>query len=52
VEGLLPTFVLNLVAKSAATVAKNNGIGNTFGLDDSTPTICKLTMKSQYLIQN
>ncbi|TVY73440.1 putative FAD-linked oxidoreductase, partial [Lachnellula suecica] len=34
VEGLLPTFVMNTLAASANTVAKNNGIGNTWGLDD------------------
>lgn len=35
VEGLYPTFVLNILPKSAAAVAKYNGIGNTWGLDDS-----------------
>ncbi|KAI0103627.1 FAD-binding domain-containing protein [Nemania sp. FL0031] len=34
VEGLYPTFVMNILPKSAASVAKNNGIGNTWGLDD------------------
>ena len=28
VEGLYPTFVLNIAPKSAATVAKTNGVGN------------------------
>ncbi|KAF4121326.1 FAD/FMN-containing dehydrogenase [Geosmithia morbida] len=34
VEGVNPTFVLNLLPKSALSVAKNNGIGNTWGLED------------------
>ncbi|PMD31866.1 FAD-binding domain-containing protein [Hyaloscypha variabilis F] len=34
VEGLVPTFVMNILPKSALSVAKNNGIGNTWGLDD------------------
>ncbi|GME52297.1 FAD binding domain containing protein [Neofusicoccum parvum] len=34
VEGLYPTFVLNMVPRTAATVAKTNGISNTWGLDD------------------
>ncbi|GAE00290.1 FAD-binding oxidoreductase [Paecilomyces variotii No. 5] len=35
VEGLYPTFVLNVVPKGAAHVGKTNGIGNLWGLDDS-----------------
>jgi hypothetical protein len=34
VEGLVPTFVMNVLPASALSVAKNNGIGNTWGLDD------------------
>ncbi|KAH8805327.1 putative FAD-binding oxidoreductase [Xylogone sp. PMI_703] len=34
VEGLYPTFVMNIMPKSALSVAKDNGIGNTWGLDD------------------
>ncbi|KAF3012878.1 hypothetical protein E8E14_011519 [Neopestalotiopsis sp. 37M] len=34
VEGLFPTFVMNIVPKSALSVAKNNGVGNVWGLDD------------------
>jgi hypothetical protein len=34
VPGLFPTLVLNLAPASAATVAKTNGVGNTFGIDD------------------
>ncbi|KAJ0116233.1 FAD binding domain-containing protein [Diaporthe amygdali] len=34
VEGLRPGLVLNLLPKTAASVAKTNGVGNTFGLDD------------------
>ncbi|EOD46285.1 putative fad binding domain-containing protein [Neofusicoccum parvum UCRNP2] len=35
VGGLYPTFVLNMAPRTAASVAKTNGIGNTWGLDDS-----------------
>ncbi|RSM01156.1 hypothetical protein CDV31_011465 [Fusarium ambrosium] len=34
VPGILPTFILNFAPKSAVTVSKRNGIGNTFGLND------------------
>ncbi|KAF4784735.1 putative fad binding domain-containing protein [Colletotrichum scovillei] len=34
VEGLYPTFVMNIMPKSAQSVAKHNGIGNIWGLDD------------------
>lgn len=44
VKGLFPTFVLNLVPRTAATVAKTNGIGNTFGLDDDQSYICRLEL--------
>ncbi|KAI1498346.1 putative FAD-binding oxidoreductase [Biscogniauxia marginata] len=37
VEGLYPTFVLNTMPKSAAKVAKQNGIGNVWGLTDKEP---------------
>lgn len=40
VEGLYPTFALNMAPKSAASVAKTNGIGNTWGLDDDESYIC------------
>ncbi|KPM35586.1 hypothetical protein AK830_g10986 [Neonectria ditissima] len=39
VEGLYPTFVMNVLLASAASVAKNNGVGNTWGLDDDQPLI-------------
>ncbi|PVH82943.1 FAD-binding domain-containing protein [Cadophora sp. DSE1049] len=39
VEGLYPTFVLNIMSKSTMTVAKENGIGNTWGLDDDQDLI-------------
>jgi len=42
VEGLVPTFVMNVLPKSALSVAKNNGIGNTWGLDDDQSYIRKL----------
>jgi hypothetical protein len=40
VEGLVPTFVMNILPASALSVAKNNGIGNTWGLDDDQSYIC------------
>ena len=42
VEGLYPTFVMNILPASALSVAKNNGIGNTWGLDDDQSYICTL----------
>ncbi|PQE24725.1 FAD binding domain-containing protein [Rutstroemia sp. NJR-2017a WRK4] len=39
VDGLYPTFVLNLDPASANTVAKTNGIGNVWGADDSQSAI-------------
>jgi len=33
VEGLEATLVLNVIAKSAASVALDNGIGNVWGLE-------------------
>ncbi|KAK7446490.1 hypothetical protein CaCOL14_010898 [Colletotrichum acutatum] len=33
IEGVRPTFILNTVPRTALAVGKNNGIGNTFGLD-------------------
>lgn len=41
VDGLYPTFVLNLDPASANTVAKKNGVGNVWGADDNESTICK-----------
>lgn len=41
VEGLYPTLVFNLLPASAAAVAKSNGVGNVWGLDDSSPLIRK-----------
>ncbi|KAF0329386.1 FAD binding domain-containing protein [Colletotrichum asianum] len=39
VEGLRPTYILNLLPASALTPSKTNGIGNTFGLEDDQPYI-------------
>ncbi|TDZ21636.1 Bifunctional solanapyrone synthase [Colletotrichum orbiculare MAFF 240422] len=39
VEGLRPTFIINTLSPSAALVGKNNGIGNTFGLEGDQPWI-------------
>lgn len=41
VEGLYPTFVLNLMPKSANTIAKINEIGNVWGLEDDQSWICE-----------
>lgn len=35
VEGLRANFVINLLPESALAVAKNNGVGNVWGLQDS-----------------
>ncbi|KAJ7666540.1 hypothetical protein B0H17DRAFT_950881 [Mycena rosella] len=35
VEGLQSTFVLNTIPKSAASVSKNNGVGNIWDVDDT-----------------
>ncbi|KAF7525744.1 hypothetical protein G7054_g10988 [Neopestalotiopsis clavispora] len=35
VEGLYATFVMNIMPKSANTVAKTNGVGNVWGMDDT-----------------
>lgn len=40
VEGIAPGFVLNAAPRSAVTVSKTNGVGNTFGLDDETSYVC------------
>lgn len=34
VEGLYPTFVMNIMPKSSLSVAKNNGVGNFWGMND------------------
>ncbi|KAL5358520.1 hypothetical protein BJX96DRAFT_182956 [Aspergillus floccosus] len=39
VEGLYPTFVMNIIPRGAARVGKTNGIGNVWGLDDDQPWI-------------
>ena len=41
VEGLFPTFVMNVLPKSAMSVAKNSGVGNTWGLDDTQSYVRK-----------
>ncbi|KAJ9143018.1 FAD-binding domain-containing protein [Pleurostoma richardsiae] len=44
VEGLYPTFVMNILPKSAMSVAANNGVGNTWGLaDDQSWILWQLT---------
>ncbi|PQE24048.1 FAD binding domain protein [Rutstroemia sp. NJR-2017a BVV2] len=39
VDGLYPTFVMNLDPASANTIAKNNGVGNVWGADDTDSAI-------------
>ena len=46
VEGLYPTFVINTIPKSAATVGKTNGIGNVWGLDDKDSLISMFASSS------
>lgn len=41
IPGIRPKFILNFAPKSGAAVAKRNGVGNTFGLDDKQSYICK-----------
>lgn len=41
VQRLYPTFVMNVMPKSAMTVAKTNGVGNIWGLDDNQSWICE-----------
>lgn len=45
VEGLYPTFVLNTMPKSAASVAKTNGVGNVWGLEDDESLISRFINK-------
>lgn len=49
VEGLYPTFVINVLPSSAMSVAANNGVGNTWGLDDDQSLIRKSTSLSPSL---
>lgn len=46
VEGLYPTFVMNIMPKSAMSVAKNNGIGNVWGLDDDQSYISTFVLRT------
>lgn len=48
VEGLYPTFVMNVLPASAASVAKNNGVGNTWGLLDDEPYIREYTPRPHH----
>lgn len=41
VKGFFSTFVMNILPKSALSIAKNNGVGNVWGLDDDETYICK-----------
>lgn len=41
IEGLYPTFVTNMAPAGAARVARTNGVGNVWGLEE-TPYICML----------
>lgn len=48
VEGLYPTFVMNVLPASAASVAKNNGVGNTWGLEDDQPYIREYSLRPRH----
>lgn len=45
VKGLYSTWVMNILPKSALSVAKNNGVGNVWGLDDDETYIRKSAFK-------
>jgi len=34
VQGLYPTFVINVISPSSIRVAKTNGVGNVWGLEE------------------
>ncbi|KAJ5099569.1 hypothetical protein N7532_006570 [Penicillium argentinense] len=36
IEGLYPTFVINIASASAARVARTNGVGNVWGLEEES----------------
>lgn len=42
VEGLYPTFVTNVISPTSVRVAKTNGVGNVWGLEEE-PLISKPT---------
>lgn len=44
VEGLYPTFVVNILPRSAVAVGNNNGIGNVWGLDETESLMCKFSV--------
>ncbi|EHK98427.1 hypothetical protein M7I_5802 [Glarea lozoyensis 74030] len=43
VEGLQPTFVLNVISASGAKVGNNNGVGNVWGLEEKNLIIWQLS---------
>lgn len=43
VEGLAPGFVLNTLPGSAFRIAKENGVGNVYGMNDDSSYICMLS---------
>jgi hypothetical protein len=50
IAGFSANLVFQPIPKSAATVAKTNGIGNTWGLDNTKAYVCKYPQSSkQYL---
>lgn len=51
VQGLPPTFIMNISPASAARVAQENGVGNVWGLDDE-PLICKAATRLVHLSVN
>ena len=44
VQGLYPTFVTNVISPSSVRVAKTNGVGNVWGLEEE-PLISKSTLR-------
>lgn len=47
IQGLYPTFVMNISPASAARMAQTNGVGNVWGLKDE-PLICTQPLPSWY----
>lgn len=46
IEGFSANFVVQPIPKSATTVAKTNGIGNTWGVDNTKAYVCEYFMTS------
>jgi hypothetical protein len=46
VEGLYPTFVTNAISPTSVRVAKNNGVGNVWGLEEE-PLLSELSQHTE-----